>query len=154
MKLTHINGDLYVLEPTDAAKSLLPNDSIVTQLRGEPWAINVSDAPSGFYLMPNREESDLSAAIPVAVRIGDFPAADKLRPGGDDRVPVVTAESRFIENESLQKLPADDVLQVTPTPLKFVSTAGEFRITDGTPVIYDSGLEAEAHSLEHALATF
>jgi hexosaminidase len=151
LKLTHLNGDFYVLEPSESAKPVLPNASIVTQVRGEPWAINISDAPSGFYMMRDRQGSSPSAAVPVAIHIGPFPAADKLRRGADDRVPVVTAESRYLENKSLRKLPADKLMKVTPTPEEFEQLAGEFRVTDWTPIMYDASLGTEAHFLKRAL---
>jgi hexosaminidase len=151
LKLAHLNGDLYVLEPSDSAPPVLSNTSIVTQVRGEPWAINISDAPSGFYLMRDSHVSSPSAAIPLAVHIDSFPAADKLRRGAEDHVSVVTAESRYLENQPLRRLPTADLTKVTPTPLESEPVAGEFRIRNGTPIIYDSGLEAEARSLERAL---
>lgn len=153
VKLTHLNGDLYVLEPSESAKPLGPDALTVTRVRGEPWAINISDAPSGFYLMRGGREGSPSEAVTVPVHIATFPGAEKLRRGADDRVPVVTAETRFLQNESLRRLPTAEVAKVTPTPLHFESSPGEFEITDGTPIIFDSGLEGEARALERGLRT-
>ncbi|HEX4415923.1 MAG TPA: family 20 glycosylhydrolase [Lacipirellulaceae bacterium] len=149
--LTHLNGDFYVLEPSESAKPIDSDASITTRVRGEPWAINISDAPSGFYLMRGGREGAPSEAIPMPVHVGPFPAADKMHRGASDRVPVVTAESRFLENQSLTKLPLAEVAKITPTPLEFEPLPGRFRIADGTPIVYEAGLEVEAKSLENAL---
>ena len=53
--LTHVNGDLYVLRPSDRSNPIGPTTSRQIALEGSPWAINVSDAPSGFYLVLNEQ---------------------------------------------------------------------------------------------------
>src|SRR5260221_8409189 len=46
--MEHVNGDLYRLRPTDPAQKWPPGEARTLQSTGTPWAINVSDAPSGF----------------------------------------------------------------------------------------------------------
>ncbi len=48
-ELTHVNGDLYVLRPASGSKSLAAGERRAIPLEGSLWAINVSDAPSGFF---------------------------------------------------------------------------------------------------------
>src|SRR6266702_1662565 len=51
--LAHVNGDLYVLRPMPGSKSLAPGEHRPIPLEGSLWAINISDAPSGFFIVLN-----------------------------------------------------------------------------------------------------
>jgi hexosaminidase len=149
--LAHINGDFYVLRPKAGARPIRPTDDRRIALRGSPWAINVSDAPSGFYFVAIDEEQ---AAEPVAVplHVAPLPPADKLRRGAADRVPVVTAESRYRENRLLTKIAADQLIKVAPTPNKVTPGSGTFHLTPSTTIFYERPLPSEAKLLTDELS--
>jgi hexosaminidase len=150
-ELSHINGDYYVLRPKPDGKAFAPGRHRSVKLRGSPWAINISDAPSGFYLLPGDRDS---AAKPIAVpiEIKPFPDAVKLRRGANDRIDEVTAESRYRENESLMKIDPDRLEKVVPTPVESKVTEGRFRLTPLTTIFYDRSLASEARLLSNALS--
>ena len=52
--LTHINGDFFVLRPSPDAPPIAAGESRTIRYEGGPWALNRSDAPSGFYLVARR----------------------------------------------------------------------------------------------------
>ena len=105
-KLTHINGDFYSLSPSPNAKPIAAGASHVIPYDGTPWAINFSDAPSGFYLVRDNAAGNPSEPELLPLEVSAFPEPSKLRRGSADVFPVVTAESRYRENESLTLLPA------------------------------------------------
>lgn len=150
-ELTHVNGDFYVLQPSAGAKPLEPGDSRNLKWEGEPWAINVSDAPSGFYLIRDARSERPTKPIPVPIRVDQFPEAAKLRRGETDIVPVVTAESRYLENESLRKLPADQLCKVVPTPVEIQPRSGHIWLQSSTKIICETPVAVEATFLANAL---
>src|SRR5688572_22849802 len=50
-RLTHINGDFYSLRPGKRFAEISSGESDVVAWEGSPWAVNISDAPSGFYVI-------------------------------------------------------------------------------------------------------
>jgi len=148
--LTHVNGDFYVLRPKTGLKPLAPGDSYSSTWEGQPWAINTSDAPSGFYLVRD-DRSKPRQPVPVPLRIEAFPEPSKLRRGATDVLPVVTAESRYIENESLKKLPERQLLKVVPTPVQYQPRDGKVELRSSTQILCETRLAAEAKFLAAAL---
>jgi hexosaminidase len=144
--LTHINGDFFVLRPESSASSIGNGESRTIQWQGGPWAINITDAPSGFYFVPDDKVAEpITIAVPVG--IGPFPGPEQLRRGASDAVPVVTPELRYQENESLKLLPPDEIGKLVPTPFEIVSLSGEFVLGASSTIRYDPPLAAEAEFL-------
>jgi hexosaminidase len=147
LALRHVNGDLYALRAGNSSPPIHAGQALVVRLTGSPWAINVTDAPSGLYLVPEDESGAELAPVPVALQIAPFPASEKIRRGSDDRVPVVTSASRFAENESLTQLPMDELPPVIPTPIAFTRSPGTVDIDASTTIAYQPSLANEAKSL-------
>ena len=124
------------------------------RLIGSPWAINVSDAPSGLYLVRTDESGDERPPVAVPLEIAPFPAAAKIRRGAGDQVPVVTSASRYAANSALTKLPIDELPPVVPTPVAFAKLSGAVTIDASTTIVFEPPLENEAKllaaNLEHA----
>jgi hexosaminidase len=114
-ELSHVNGDFYFLRPKDGLKPIGSGEHRRISLEGSPWAINVSDAPSGFYIVTGKEGAATEPVI-VPLQIEPFPPADKLHRGAADAIPVLTTKLRFLENEALTKLPPEQLVKVVPTP--------------------------------------
>jgi hexosaminidase len=151
-ELTHINGDFYVLRPLADSPPLKSGESHTIRWEGEPWAINVSDAPSGFYLVRNTDTERPTTPVAVPCSIGPFPEASKLNRGAADLVPVVTAESRYHANEHLELLPAEQLNRVVPSPVFSENLPGQLLLGKSTKVFHDRELMAEAEFLMDALA--
>jgi hexosaminidase len=145
--LTHINGDFFVLRPDPAALPIRPRASRTIQWQGAPWALNVSDAPSGFYFVPDDHDAEQPITIPVPLLIGPFPDAAQLKRGTNDMVPVVTAESRFLANETLNLIPPDELIKVVPTPCEITSSPGIVVIRSSTVICWEPPLGGEAEYL-------
>lgn len=150
--LTHINGDFYVLRPSDGASSLPPGESQSIEYEGGPWAINVSDVPSGFYLVLNERSGRPSTPIDVPLKVGPFPAEESLRRGAEDVVPVTSAESRYLANAALNLLPPESLTKVVPTPIQVKRLSGEVTLGRDAIIFFNDPLLAnEARYLADAM---
>ncbi len=149
--LGHVNGDLYVLRPDKTSPSIGAGEERVVGFLGAPWAINVSDAPSGLYLVRTESSGVERAPVEVPLEIGPFPDAAKIHRGAEDLVPVVTAESRYTANAKLSKLPIDELPPVVPTPVSIAKRPGEVTIDSSTRIVYEPTLENEAEFLADSL---
>ena len=149
--LDHIDGDLYVLRPDKSCPPMAPGEIRVVRYVGEPFAINLSDAPSGCYLVVTDAAGSDCPPVEVPIEIGAFPTAAKIRRGAADQMPVVTAESRYAANAVLKKLPADELPIVIPTPVEAARTPGEVMIEPSTTISFEPSLENEAKLLAENL---
>lgn len=149
--LTHINGDFYALSPGKRFAPISPGESAVIAWEGTPWAINISDAPSGFYLVRGDRSKRVGKPVSLPLRIEPFPAAEKLQRGAADIEPVCTPASRYHENESLTLLPSETLIKVVPTPYEMQDGTGAARIHKSSVVVYEPELDAEANYLASSL---
>jgi hexosaminidase len=152
LKLAHVNGDLYVLRPNERSKPINPGATVQINYEGSPWAINISDAPSGFYLVPSEQSGQPSKPVSVPLTVEPFPTATNLQRGAADLVPVVTDEARYIENEKLSTLPAEQLVKVVPTPVEITSLTGSVRLRRSTSIFADAPLANDAAFLADALS--
>jgi hexosaminidase len=149
--LDHINGDFYRLRASEGSPAIAAGDVCTVRMTGTPWAINVSDAPSGFYTLITDDSGTEGSPISVPVRIAPFPEAKMIVRGDGDQLPVVTAASRYAENESLTLLEAADVPKVVPTPLRTTPLAGQVIINSATTIVAEPSLDHEARFLAECL---
>ena len=144
--LTHINGDFFVLRPSPDATPIAAGERRTIRYEGGPWALNRSDAPSGFYLVAD-DMAAVPAPIPISLQVEIFPAAELLKRGATDEVPVATAESRYRDNESLTLLPQNELIQVVPTPSEINPLPGKVRLHGTSIICFEPPLAREAEFL-------
>ncbi len=147
LALKRVNGDLYALRADKSSPPIGSGEDLVVQLNGSLWAINVSDAPSGLYIVGEDDSGGELPPVPVALEIGPFPVAEKIRRGAGDQVPVVTSALRYAANKPLTQLPADALPPVIPTPIAFARRPGAVEIDTATTILYEAPLATEAKSL-------
>src|SRR6476620_167296 len=70
--LTHVNGDFYVLRPISGTGTLAPGEHRTIPLEGSLWAINISDAPSGFFIVLKEERGQPSKPISLPLEVEPF----------------------------------------------------------------------------------
>jgi hexosaminidase len=149
--LEHVNGDFFALRPMAESTPVPPGESRRIEYTGSPWAINVSDAPSGFYWVAEDDAGNELPPVEVSRRIGSFPDAKLLTRGAGDQLPLQTAEVRFAENEAVALLPPGELPRVLPTPLQVTGLPGKVAIDSETVVVCDSALDRTAGFLVDAL---
>jgi hexosaminidase len=144
--LTHINGDYFVLRPIAGKPSIPPGQARMIRYQGGPWALNISDAPSGFFFVADDADAE-RAPVPIRRSIKDFPDAAVLKRGPVDEVPVVTSEARYRTNEALTRLPREELIGVVPTPHEIITTPGTVRIGKSRHIRFEPALAREAEFL-------
>lgn len=149
--VTHINGDLYRLTPTDQFPTLAGGERLVLPFEASFWGIKITDAPDGFYFVFPASGDTPERLVPVEVEVLPFETREQTARMPEDDVPVPTAASRYEDNAALSVLPAEEVDKITPTPLYLAENEGTFTISTTTRIHYASGLENEASFLAEAL---
>lgn len=145
--MEHVNGDVSRFIPTADFAGLAAGESMVIRYQGIFWVINETDAPLGFYIVYQNS---------VAEAIGDpeivpFSRPEQCNRSLTDLVPQVTAATRFVDNQDLSLLPANEVGKITPTPLEARWDEGEFVISAATLIVHGAELANEAAFLRAAL---
>lgn len=147
IRLTHIDGDFYRLEPTADFEPLPAGAERAIPMEGSWPAIKVSDAPDGFYFVFG------DRIVPVAATsVEPFVAREQLHRGPGDAVPVPTPGSVYADNASLRLLSPEQVGRIVPAPNALEPGRGSFTVTASVPIHYEEGLESEAGYLAEALA--
>jgi len=152
VRLTHVNGDLFRLEPTASFSPLKPGQSLKVALRDSEAVINNSLSPAGFYFVfygPN--EAALPPEPVASVTIGPFTQARQLMRGKEDHLPTASAETRFAANHGLTLLSADKVGQILPTPAHQERRNGHAEISADTAIVAAPRLANEAALLAEEL---
>ncbi|SHK28477.1 family 20 glycosylhydrolase [Rhodothermus profundi] len=153
VQLTHLNGDFYRLDPTEAFTPLLPGARRTLSFASRGPLIKVMDAPSGFYFV--FRDSAGTPLPPVSVRdVRALPFASEFqtRRHPADRVPVPTPAWRYYQNASLHLLPPDSLIPVVPTPRLLVHQPGHWTLDRSATIAYEPTLIQEATFLADALA--
>ena len=144
--ITHVNGDLFRL--TALADTPWPEDEtfdITYQARF--WVISVTDAPLGFYLLP-QEGGVVDLGDP---RILPFARVEQRMRHVEDRVPTANAAQRHADNASLHLLPEEQVGRITPRPVSARFGADRCRLGSGTRITHGADLASEAAFLRALL---
>ena len=146
LQLTHINGDFYKINPTDKFEPLAPGKELEFTLEARGSAIKRIDAPDGAYF----EFTD-GSIVPVRVIVGDFVREEQLNRNRNDVLPVITPEYVYTQNNPLSKLPADEIGEITPSPVSVKKQDVLFSLTPETKIYFQDSLENEARFLSMSL---
>ena len=145
--IEHVNGDLFRLTAL-AAAPWQPGQAFAVDYQARFWAISITDAPLGFYLVTSE-----GAAIDLGdPRIAPFARAAQRTRHPQDRVPPNDAARRFEDNAGLCLLPLEQVGRITPRPLSAQFEPGSCRIGADTPLVHEALLAGEAAFLRTLLS--
>ncbi len=152
VRLKHINGDLFCLEPEESFLPFRPGTQRAIRFHTNYSVIKESDAPSGFYLVSadNVRRQQIVESLGDAV-VGPITSKHQTMRTRDDQIVVPTAHSRFRENESLSQVPVKKSDRILPTPVSCERRPGTFSITSQTAIVAGPQLEQEAAYLAAAL---
>ena len=150
--VTHINGDFFKMEPTEAFQPLQPGQRVVIPFDGEYWAIKETDAPAGYYFVFTDDRGAASAPEAVGSEtVKPFVEEKQTDRFPGDITPVPTAQSRYDEDQAVAQMPAGSVDKIVPSPVVFQAGAGELTLSSTVPIYHAAGLEDEAAFLAEAL---
>lgn len=149
LKMTHINGDFYSLEPSEDFEGLAPGDELRFSFEAFGHAIKYIDAPAGAYF-----EFAGDGIVPLdTVYVAPFEREEQLHRSQDDQVPVFTPDVVFEKNTGVELLSQEQFGRIVPQPVSLGEQPGTFNITGQTPIHYHPELESEARFLARTMET-
>jgi len=144
--IEHVNGDLFCLRQPGAG-DWLPGQEHALRYQGQFWAIGITDAPLGFYLVT----ADGTAHDQGDPEIAPFVRPEQLCRRADDRVPPADAAWRHRDNAALRLLPPAQVGRITPAPLSAHIGDGACLLSCDSPLACPAALAGEAAFLRALL---
>ena len=147
-----IHGDLFYLKPTTQFKGLKPGESIQIEGIGGAWAFNISDAPSGYYLVWDKAPQKAHAITNITAT----PPADinKFKRSPDQVNDQVTPEMVFEQNKDIKDIAEENLPRVFPTPVSLKQGEGFFTINSETSIQSNPLFRQEAAYLAAELGSF
>lgn len=146
-RVAHLNGDLFALEMAGGAP-WPPGREYTVVYESLHWAISITDAPLGFYLLDAAGNAfDLGDP-----RIAPFVRAEQRHRMRGDPLPTADAAWRFEQNASLSLLDDAALGRITPRPLLARFDARQCFLGRSTPVAGGAGLDNETAFLRALLA--
>ncbi|MDQ7039600.1 MAG: family 20 glycosylhydrolase [Rhodothermus sp.] len=153
VRLTHINGDYYRLDPAATFTSLPPGGRRTLSFESLGPLIKTIDAPSGLYLVfRDTTGAPLPPVLLRDVRVLPFASEFQTRRHPADRLPVPTPSLRYYQQVSLRLLPPDSLIPIVPTPRVLIRHIGSWLLDSTATIAYEPSLAREAAFLADALA--
>ena len=153
MRLTHINGDFFKLEPANRFAPIRPGETRAILYEAIGPTIKRMDAPAGFYFVFDGADGEPTPPAPVTdVTVAPFTRPQQTNRSPSDALPVPTAASRYKQNRALTMLPREEVGPIVPTPTQMTVGSGTFALSPAATIQHEDGLAAEAELLAEALA--
>ncbi len=140
VKVTHVNGNLFKLEPTEQFETVKSGEKAVIPFEFQAPATKKIDAPSGFYFVYGNNQ-----VVPVSkVSVAPFLEERQTDRGINDNIAVPTPALLFNENTFLRQLPADSLTYIIPTPVEEVKKEGDFLLHSSVRILHAEELKKEA----------
>lgn len=115
--LRHINGDFFAIMPGPDFSPLIPGNTLQVTFLADYWAIKISDAPSGFYIVfTDNKGHEMLPAISLPVIIEPFILPQQTTRNSNDKVEVPTLESRYYDSQKMMSAEPVSVIPIIPTP--------------------------------------
>jgi len=143
---THISGDFFKLEPTDAFSPIPADGEFTKEYNAQFHAIKKTDAPQGFYFVYEDRIEQIAE-----ITVTPFAGEEQINRIPGDNLDIPSAESRYRENQQLTTLPANQVSKITPTPSSVEMGEGSFELEGGIKISYAVDFLDEAEYLSQLL---
>jgi hexosaminidase len=137
-----MNGDLFSLTPAPGFPSLKPGASVRIEYIAEEPVVNITDGPEGFYFVwDNKPDKGFNT--------GSF-TIDPFKPAYKG---LITPEIIYGQNKLIRDLPAEQLIKIFPTPVRFQQSPGYFTITNTIHLVSDERFSREKEELWSTLET-
>ncbi len=146
-RIDHLNGDLFRLHSASES-DWLPGQALEIGYVAQFWAISVTDAPLGFYLV----EADGKVSDLGDPEILPFSRPEQLHRNARDRLPPADAAWRYRDNAESYLLPREAVGRITPKPLRARFNGGRCAPAARPALAAAGGLAGEEAFLRGLLA--
>ncbi|MCC7466134.1 MAG: carbohydate-binding domain-containing protein [Saprospiraceae bacterium] len=127
-----IHGDLFRLYPGPEFQGLAPGKSIQMEYVGGAWVFNISDAPSGYYLVWDNAPATAHALTRVSTHAPAELSAFKR--SADSPEAQITPDRVFAQNAATKDLPASSLPKILPTPVHYAEKPEFFTLDVSTGI--------------------
>ncbi|WP_330960103.1 family 20 glycosylhydrolase [Photobacterium sp. 53610] len=169
VKITHVNGDIFKLEPTDKFVPLAPGQSLTIEFDASDWQAAKTDIMPNWYFVSEDNgntitslitstSNHINGAVPTKPSeelpfVADFTSPQQWKRYGSaaitDYYNPFTAQDRYQRNADLSTL--ENPVGVIPSPAQFTLGSGSVSIDSSWVVVYDNGYEGQATFLANQL---
>lgn len=148
LKIVHINGDFFYMEPQADFKGLKAGESVQTAFVSGDWVVNRTDSPSGFYLVWDSKPDQYE----VLNKVSSVPStkAKQVQRITSDRISFQTPAMTYAANRSIKDL--QPPVKIFPTPSKYQEKEGAFRLTGVSEVRANAAFAKEATQLKQFIS--
>jgi hexosaminidase len=146
--IEHLNGDLFRLTATGDQAAWPAGATLAVDYAARFWAISITDAPLGFYLVPASGGRALDLGDP---RIVPFSRPGQRHRGAGDSTALADATGRYLQDAGARLLAPGQVGRITPRPVSARFDGGTCTLTPRTAIVFSDGLAAEAALLRAML---
>ncbi len=152
IKITHVNGDYFRLEPTKSFPKLKSGEDVVVSFESDAWAIKEVDAPNGLFIVfTDTAGVESKPEVLSNVTYSPFENPEQYKRFKNDPIVETNNQTRFDFNQTLQFGDKEDLVKIIPTPVKYEESEGEYTLSSGLTIGYDSAFDAEATFLAEKL---
>jgi hexosaminidase len=151
VKITHINGDYYKLEPTPEFIPLIKGEVSIIEYLSDILMIKMQGAPHGFYIVYSDdngnefEPENILDIKKVLIR------PEQTRMHLNDNIPYPTGAYIYAQNKEINHADKNALTQVLPTPYFLKVNSGKFRIRKELHIAYNFDFKNEAKFLAEKL---
>ncbi|WP_426115375.1 family 20 glycosylhydrolase [Massilia sp. PWRC2] len=144
--IEHLNGDLFRLRSA-ATADWLPGVTLTVDYQAQFWAISITDAPLGFYLVC----ADGAVCDLGDPQIAPFTTPAQRQRGALDQAPAADAAGRHRANADVHLLAPAQLGRITPTPCSAHFDGAHATLTRHASIVFSTGLASEAALLRAML---
>ena len=151
VKITHVNGDYYKIEPTAKFTRLKQGEECALEYLSNFRMIKMQGAPTGFYIVySDRNENEYKPENILDVR-KVLIRSEQTTLHANDHVPYPTGAHIYAKNEAINHLIKDSLSKIIPTPYQTYKQQGSYSVEKELSIAYHSDFKNEAEFLAEKL---
>lgn len=152
VNMKHLNGDLFEISPRPEFRIMVTGNATRVSFITGGSALNLTDAPSGFYLVWDNNPRQGLSMPPVTVAVPTQAEQSLPSAGNSPTITLATPEVIYQQNKTTEDIVAAKLPQVFPTPASYRETNTEFVLSPEVPIVAATDYFPEAEMLANDLA--
>ncbi|MBM4076376.1 MAG: hypothetical protein FJ267_12140, partial [Planctomycetes bacterium] len=152
VRISQFSGDLMKLQPTAAFKPIPSGGSFSFEYHGKEPINKESWAPAGPYIVfENDQGKEESPELIRKITVEPFTRPEQINRGKNDQTPIPTPAFLQSQNSKLSRLPPNQLMPITPTPVVYQANGATRTIDSHIIIRFVAGLASDAGYLSQQL---
>jgi hexosaminidase len=148
-KIKYIKGDLFELTPADDFQGIAAGAKLLVEFVSSDWAVNFTDAPSGFYIIWDEAPDKGYTITDFSVKASTEPRQYLRFP--EDKIGLITPQIIYDQNKETKNIAPDQLPKILPTPISYNETKAVFNLGNDVGIVADPLFKTEADYLADEL---